>query len=105
MRLCCEDGGARNGYFLVSGNLGCFLVMNRKRVLQAVIRRMPRRLLVDLPDITNRAIIAKVRPHPHLFLAAGIEVAGVCCRGGDARLSQYMHVILPRHPLPASHKS
>lgn len=28
---------------------------------QAVIRRMPRRLLVDLPDVINRAKIAKVR--------------------------------------------
>ena len=27
---------------------------------QAVIRRMPRRLLVDLPDVANRAKIAEV---------------------------------------------
>ena len=44
---------------------------------QAVIRRMPRRLLVDLPDVTNRAKIAKVS-HQHDTYSISMTCDGAC---------------------------
>lgn len=47
----------------------------------AVVRRLPRRLLVDLPDAPNRARILKVCPPPHLGAPALPQILTLFCGG------------------------
>lgn len=62
-------------------------------MLQAVIRRMPRRLLVDLPDGTNRAKVAQVCTPPPLP-AAEIENTSALIEKGNALCSGFRRVFL-----------